>query len=128
MTTKEEMLEAIQEEIWDKTLSFGCCIKFHNQIYKIYEFFTDKDWINISAICDNISIYLCPEDIQKIIWHPVMLWDVLDYGVFNLSSNKYDELVDKIATFYCNPLWEHKRKPINDQSINCIEYIYNLIK
>jgi len=64
--------------------------------------------------------------IIKIIWHPVMIWDVLDYISNLLISNwEYLVLVDKNKIL---KLWKNKRKPIEEQSIECIEYIYNLIK
>jgi len=57
----------------------------------------------------------------------VMIWDVLDWRENidkRVQTNKeYTEIREFI-------LWlrEHKRKPIGDQSTECIEFIYNLIK
>jgi len=60
----------------------------------------------------------------KIIWHPVMIWDVLDWFYSNIEL----PVVERRRT--CDTIlfeWKDKRKPLQDQPIECIEYIYNLL-
>ena len=57
-------------------------------------------------------------------WYdPVMIWDVLDW--MYKWYNEIDVLwvIDDII----HNEWDNKRKPIEEQSDECIEYIYNLI-
>ena len=71
--------------------------------------------------------------IQWIIWHPVMIGDVLDYidsiefnhpnDFIKWYKEKYPIIIDTLFTD-----WKEKRKSIEEQSDDCITYIYNLIK
>jgi len=93
------------------------------KISKIYEVIVETDKIEICWMKVN----------------PVMIWDVLDWwNNFEL----WEEIFCKVAqpNWYNNVswfdtyfwklmnLWEFKRKPIEEQDDECIEYIYNLIK
>ena len=116
---KEIMIKAIYEKIADKTLSFGC-------VYSYYS----NEW---NLLYDTIIDTICNEWIVDIIWHSVMIWDVLDYidsiefnhpnGFIKWNQEKYPIIIDTLFTD-----WDYKRKPIEEQSEECIEYIYNLIK
>jgi len=116
---KERKLEKIYEVIADKTLSFGCIIdKCITQNWKAFyaksmfwgklfwDFEERKDW---------------PSD--KIIWHQVMIWDILDWieKKFKLNIEEFDELESLFI------LWKDKRKSIDDQSDECIDFIYSCI-
>jgi len=57
--------------------------------------------------------------IEEVIWHPVLIWDVLDYMTFN---NPKQPIKTELSL-----AWEFKRLPIEEQSAQCITYIYNLI-
>ena len=129
------MIKAIYEKIADKTLSFGCKII---EWWSEYIFLYKKE---LDSSKNKYNIYLNPitnleynkSFIDKIIWHPVMIWDVLDYidsmefkhskDFMKWRKEQYPVIID---TFLID--WEHKRKPIEEQSSDCIEYIYNLIK
>jgi hypothetical protein len=53
------------------------------------------------------------------IWHDVMIWDVLDYFIFQTISDITSE-----------DIFNHRdefRKPIEEQSEECISFIYSLI-
>jgi len=63
---------------------------------------------------------------EMIIWHPVMIWDILDY-VDDLLIPDWEFLI-KVNVNSILKLWKYKRKSIEEQSDECIEYIYNLIK
>lgn len=134
MKTKEEMIKAIYEKVADKTLSFWC---------KIQEFY---EWKNYTHIIINIVnknekyYYIRYEDwiwnfnklTTKIIWHPVMFGDMVNY--FEINNIKlYNEYFHNIVHFEwvlenLSKIWKEKRKPIEEQSDECIKYFYNLIK
>ena len=57
--------------------------------------------------------------LYKIIWHPVMLGDVLDY----LWDKKWLMTIDRIIRH-----WKKKRLPIEDQDDGFIDYIYRTLQ
>jgi len=147
---KEEMIKAIYEEIADKTLSFGCIIKsHHNRKPKTWssEQFTND--IFIAESNKNYYYHSSPIDWEwiwkpryksdniEIIWHPVMIWDILlrvKKKWWNMViSSSWNIMFNKSWTPEAN--WSYKEiwwykvdKSVNEQSISCIEYIYNLIQ
>lgn len=132
---KQEMIEAIYDKIADKTLSEWCNI-INNRIKskKKSKIVRIKYWWISFISCDSHSIYkekmIWFDKYHKIIWHPVMTWDVLDYLYNNssiCSSKLYGEVLDRIVWRTTSDLWEDKRKPIENQSKECIIYVFNLI-
>ena len=108
---KKKMLNVIYKKIADKTLSYGC---------KFTDIYTGLWIIDCTdTIKSNISKGSC-----TIIWHPVMIWDVLDYITEEFSINMYPDpdYVNELLTLY-----EHKRKSIDEQSKECIIYVFDLI-
>ena len=76
----------------------------------------------------------------EIIGHPVMIGDVMDYienitldKIYSYIWVKKEEIPDLIlqktkdAMMKIFPFWKQKRKPIEEQSDDCIDFIYNLI-
>ena len=132
--TREEQIKAIYEKIADKTLSRWCLIEFN--MFKWWQFFRIVDVVDdcetyeilelkymMSWFLDNISMdFLNDETIRwfTIKWHPVMIWDVLDYYRGESWVN--------VGVLTILEKWNYKRKPIEEQSDECIEFIYNLIK
>ena len=116
--TREEQIKAIYEKIADKTLSFGCVTQHTNP--RNWDTFRHTFIWDDRAI-RNWQVYGCScfED-DKIIWHPVMIWDVLDYYRGESWVN--------VGVLTILEKWNYKRKPIEEQSDECIEFIYNLIK
>lgn len=137
---KQQKIDVIYEKISDKTLSFGCiyldrerrkctyypCTTIHkdtNDLWNFYwHYYEVEDWENIWYI--------------KIIWHPVMIWDVLDFiekldqwlwedhiKVWSSVRHKFDT-----KTKIIGDKRKHKRLPIDEQSEECIAFIYNLIQ
>lgn len=108
---KEEMIKVIYEKIADKTLNRWC--KFNH------------DWIKFTHSWDTNADEVILESIEEwtayIIWHPVNIWDCLSY--FNYKTIWVDYTTNDILKF-----WDNKRKPIENQTPECIEYIYNLLK
>ena len=128
METKEKMLEVIYEKVADKTLSFGT---------KTFSERQNKDFIFLNnSTNDDMGYFLYKdknENFQiswaffkdmKIIWKPIMFWDMIDF-----IENIFCLFVVRIKTdnIHILKLWKAKRKPIEEQSIECIEYCYNLI-
>lgn len=124
--TKQDMIDKIYEKIADKTLSFGCRIRrYYNQDdtflyiedYRSYTEYGIIWWINkrfYKLKTDPIEFWK-----NIIIWHPVLIWDVLDYLQSNLLLSECVEI-----------LWlrNNKRKPIEEQSESTIKYVYDLIQ
>jgi len=134
------MIDAIYDTIADKELSFGCRIVQHPHIKKISIYLwydIDEDsaiWREFHYVFEKwneIPYGTSPHEyddlldsnwndkIHKIIWHPVLIWDVLDY----LQSNNF--LSECIEILWVR---NNKRKPIQYQSEHCVKYIYDLIQ
>lgn len=145
--TKQQKLEAIYEAMADQTLSAGCAVEFRYKNWAMMEYWWDEDaWgdvINIEYVNSkwytdgdfNFPISDIKdwwyEDLEwhiKIIWHPVRIGDVLEYMEINPKQWVWwgDRLQDIVVKCI---LWcfENKRLPIDEQSDECIEYVYSLI-
>jgi len=149
--TKQNMIDAIYDTIADKELSFGCRIVQHPHIKKISIYLwydIDEDsamWREFHYVFEKwneIPYGTSPHEyddlldsnwndkIHKIIWHPVLIWDVLDY--LNLIdywlwyvrwTDTDEEATNKILL-----MRKSIRKPIQYQSEHCVKYIYDLIQ
>ena len=130
--TKQEKIDKIYEAMADKTLSRGLrftvyamekeLILAHYNSEDEYLYYNDGE------------CYLLPESkqewhkkdddvVRKIKGHPVGIGDVLDW-MHTIWLSKFS---DKQIMFLL-ALWEHKRKPIEEQSDSLISYVYNLIE
>ena len=133
---REEMIKFIYSIIADKTLSQWCKIYFedivpHDRII-VYNEWNKKfslDWLTPTIIMD----YQINPRRTRIIWHPVGIWDVLDYN-YNNFLQQWNDWTPFWEFWYYQDIakdifdnWKFKRKPIENQSEECIEYIYNLI-
>lgn len=125
MLTSQQKIDAIYEKIARKDLEFWCwldsgrndwylldtsryLVEKSEWKYKLYESYT-KNKIT---------------DIIKIIGHPVMIWDVMDY-LDNLPPEELLKIIEETEKIFY--IWKYKRKPIEDQSDDCISFIFNLI-
>ena len=121
--TREQKIAAIYEAMANKKRTFGCRCR-RNDGEDVIFIRENKTWSYLS-IRENeeftVSLWYAPE----IIWHPVMIWDVMYYirkKYWNNHSwfhNDRSKLID---------LWFKEREPIEDQSDECIDYVYSLIK
>jgi len=113
---QQEMIDKIYEVIADKTLNFWCRLKDTFREYYVWDegriYNIGGDWFQSGDIEDD-SI-----DEMKIIWHPVMIWDILNYLV-----NSQPHIPRKLLK-----VWKELHKKIDEQSEECITFIYNLIK
>lgn len=103
----DEIMEAIEE--WKNfTLYFG-----------------DDDY----AVSPSEEDYYECYNIKEIIGHPVMIGDVLNWidKKMGVSNCEYEEFVVEEANISVL-LWREYLNPIEDQSDECIDYVYNLIQ
>ena len=157
---KQEMIDTIYEKIANKELSFGCKIidrtrnEWSNTFYiteavawwctlLVSNEADDHSWYELSKLKSDKTF----EERFKIIWHPVIIWDALDY-IEDITNPIFFEWVASVghpsdqakADYYhyisylnnkfinIRKVWKNKRLPIEEQSEECIEYVYNLIK
>jgi len=113
MPSKQQKLDAIYEAMADKTLSDGCIFldKLDGSKIPTQELYEMGLW----QIHDAYNDIVYQKDEYKIIWHPVHIGDVIDYWDF--EGTEY-ALLKK---------WQNKRLPIDDQSDECIDFVYSLI-
>lgn len=139
MTNKEmmdkEMIDKIYKVIAYKTLSFGCKLlrTSKDQSQKIYYTLEPTPFgkIHISSIPFwDMIIEIDPDwiskgswDEYKVIWHPVMIGDVLDWVYHN--KEKWKSVLEIFNNL--SRRRTYMRKPIEDQDSECILFIYNLI-
>lgn len=120
--TKEEKIKKIYEIVADKELSFWCRVKRVNE-----------NLIISKGNCRDYCVYDTKEHAQRIydtvwlknriIWHPVMIWDVLDW-LWTWWDNR---LYNAVNIWNITDCWNHKREPIECQSDECISFIFSLI-
>ena len=131
--TREEKISAIYQEMANKKRTFGCRCRINDGKDVIF-IRQNKTWSYLS-IRENeeftVSLWYTPE----IIWHPVMIWDVLrqirllaGYALDNDLIKKSD-FGNVIAqhNYRITQIWEDFREPIEEQSDECIDYVYSLI-
>ena len=125
---RAEKLEAIYKEMANKKLKLWCKCKSHNWENVIF-IRQNKTWSYLS-IRENeeftVSLWYTPE----IIWHPVMIWDVLDWiepywSGYVQSVEFTDRRRRKMNLVLLQR--DNKRLPIDEQSDECIDYVYGLI-
>lgn len=129
--TKQEKIDAIYEKIANKELTFWCKILLESPSdWRIEEDIVISDKYNSSSVRWRQYRLILKDYIKEIIGNPVMIGDVLDYinediypgaGYDEVFYHSWESVVDTIK------LWEEKRKPIEDQSDDCIDFIYDLI-
>lgn len=78
----------------------------------------DSEWINLDS----------KRTIKEIIGHPIMIGNVLDWidKKMWVSNCEYEEFVVEEANISVL-LWREYLKPIEEQSDECVDYIYSLI-
>jgi len=116
---KQEKINVIYEKMANKELSFGCKIEdiLWNSLWRVV--FSDSS-LNTWNIETDIGMKIDYWYSINIIWHQVMIGDVLNYKqeTENWGSNHILDLLTD---------WTLKTLPIEDQNQECIDYVYNLI-
>lgn len=144
--TRDEMITKIYESMARKDLSFGCRLKYgkENALYLHRESGNHYIKWEKELIVQKINIVkkirwksLEDKDLKidkiysiskYIIWHPVMIGDVMKWFIekFWKYSDDYDmnishNLIDLIH------VWSVFDKPLEEQSDDCIRFIYDLM-
>lgn len=129
--TREEMLKFIYEKIADKTLSFWCelmDVQWGNRRTLIYREFNQNKIKEEYKIYFHKRVRTTSDKGWEILWHPVMIGDVLDwikenialtpeYRCYCWNDMRFDTLLGN---------WIEWRNPIDEQGDECIAFIYNL--
>lgn len=130
MTTQEK-IEKIYEVIADKTVGFWLIFKSdrlkNKKLAKYINWFevSNHDMIDdFNCIVDwelktNNHWYL---NMNSIIGHPVMIWDVLNWIDWFTNRSAISQII--LDTVF---IWWKKNTFIEDQSKECIDFIYWLI-
>lgn len=136
--TREEKIKAIYKEMANKELNLGCMVRFDKWIYTIIDkknvWFLDsyrgEDWSIHNTIVVEDGVNSRCYSIKEIIWHPVMIGDVIDWiepywrgWAQDVKFSK--ERKRKIDIILLQ--WGKKRESIEAQSDGCIDFIYSLI-
>ena len=95
--------ELVRQEMADKSLNFGCKILVNWTVVTVI----DNDWYKVSFIKWESIWYCNISDIEKILWHEVMIWDFLDW-IRNWMDTARTE--DWRHTRICK-LWSRLRLP-----------------
>lgn len=162
--TREEKITAIYKEMANKEDSFWLRFIAKFQDYKDKYFDArelttlfwreDEDWkVFREAITDGGLLknhYYLDEDawyiphikrgeVLKIIWHPVMIGDVMQYLEDKSQSQIVEHEDDEDKDWFysreayyedvaeISDCWRDKRLSIDEQSDECIDYVYSLI-
>ena len=143
--TREEKIQAIYKEIANKEATFGCKYKFIKK-YQYCDWAWFEPW-DIITLCKKDAKYedsflttffrdiaLIKKDVYdyvEIIWHPVMIGDVLDwiepYWSGHVQSVEFTERRRRKMNLVLLQR-DNKRLPIDEQSDGCIDYVYSLIQ
>ena len=140
MLTREQKIDAIYEKIANKDLDFWCIVesKWGQSV-----FLADRNRREIFRTNYRIVDFIRQEEPMKIIGHPVMIGDVMDFfeehsetdkgtitqwdGVKTIKMWCTKEKKIEILNYNLFLVWKKKRNPIEKQSNECIEFIYNLL-
>lgn len=138
----KEQVKKIYEAIADKTLNFGCRITevWDNKMFRVttkyrwngkkYEICYAQDFIPHYIWSLVFDTELGYKEKIKIIGHPVMIGDVLEYLHKNIEELWYSNVFEVIQILCYRDeynSWKDKRKPIEDQSQECIDFVESLI-
>ena len=140
------MIDKIYECIADKTLSFGCKILQCNRISTITSVSDDEEYVFVQSYMVWSELFWQNDEWYEVfwyknlgfevvknvlIWHPVMIGDVLGWlWQKDIPFVIYEWWITErwIVILKIDNWREEKRKPIEDQSDECITFIYNLIQ
>lgn len=116
---KQYKIDKIYEVIADKTLSFGCKVQIEMYTKKyIRTVISCKDWI----ILTNKEQAYSTSHIKKTIWHPIHIWDVLDWMREALLIEDWEDRQVKLCMERTK-----KRFILEEQPDECIDFIFWLL-
>ena len=120
--TREQKIQAIYEAMANKKRTFGCRCKTNNWANVIF-IRKNRKWVYLYMRRNKeftIPLWYVP----KVIWHPVMIWDVIYYirkkywnnhSWFHSDRSKLIDLRSK------------ERESIEWQYNDCVDFVYSLI-
>ena len=149
--TRTEKISAIYAEMANKEETFWCKVlvdtqkRFRNRLESesgiedtIIGKIRDPDDFRKFNLEDNWPSYddwqrsnIDEEEftcITEVIWHPVMIWDVIKRIKENREISYWEYLVKLLGQLSRPWLWRELGLSIDDQSEECIDYIYSLIQ
>lgn len=119
---RQDMINRIYEEMSDKTLSFWCRVSVFWLKHRVVNCENPKE--NDLQVTRYTNTKFKKNE-YEIIWHPVMIWDVLDWiREKNKNSSIEESYINNEDVIR---LRKEKRKPIEDQSDECVAFIHSLI-
>lgn len=148
---RQQKIDAINEMIAKKNLSFGCKVFHKVESWKRWfkaRIITDSikrdDWIFYWVKLDSEnSVTWLQEKEMEIIGHPVMIGDVIDFIEKNTQEvkpeqTKWEGVIKiqlwcsigkaiEIFTDHIIFVWQNKRFSIEEQPDKCIDFVYSLI-
>lgn len=124
---KKQMINTIYKTIANKSLSFWCKVMWRDAKTLLWNDDIVTIWNDSQTFATRYTDMKSKRTQIDAIRHPVMIWDVLDY-----IWNKYWEFSFTIWWNWIINFWERQwkfnlRKPIEEQSEECIDYLYNLL-
>ena len=140
---RKEKLEAIYQEMANKNRTFGCKYLV-SDITDWGDFLTrenEGECLSFKQSSEDLVFYFWEEEsktykLKEIIWHPVMIGDVISY--LRKPFEKFVEwqpvgenwLVDSYSKNINNLLvkWFDTSTSIEEQDDECIDFVYSLIK
>lgn len=140
---REEKIKVIYETIANKERIFGCKYIIKDGDWHKYEV-RETEWECVKlTYWDEYQVeywddYTRTNYLVSIIWHPVMIGDVLDryrtnnndYKVWEINPydlKSYSAFQEYDIKRLLN-LWTEKRTPIDEQSDECVDFVHSLIK
>ena len=117
---QQDKLDKIYSVIADKTLSLGCRVSYDEDLDLYDVTITEQDCLSLWKFTPPTEYWGTDfidtnRDNYLVLGHPVMIGDILDWYDFEGTE------------FAVLEIWKLKRLPIDEQSSECIDYIYSLI-
>lgn len=133
--TREEKIKAIYEEIANKELTFGCKAKHTTKRWLIYDvilvwqmIYWEKYFVRSDSLWYDVEWVYEKDWTFETIWHPVMIGDVIKRIKENIEISYWEYLVKLLGQLSRLWLWRELGLSIDDQTDECIDYVYSLIK
>ena len=120
---KEEKIKLIYKKIANKTIDNNCKVILNNwktiRLNSLNEYFYDYVGNGMVEVVkkEELNEFV---DIKEIIWQNVLIWDVLNY----IDEKNYvsDDSIELLA------IWNKLNEPIDNQSDECIDFVFSLLK
>ena len=119
MNSIQDKYKKIMEVFSDKTLSIGCIIKYIWTYEKVIHYNLEDERL-------LLDMWQYSADLQdvEIIWHPLHIWDVLDW----MDKQDIQRLDGRHpAQRSLLILWKDKRLPLQVEDTDLVDFIYNLL-